>query len=148
MVAALSIDETVAYEALAGVEKLNYERDWATARWRWKRYAHLLAPMPGWSTWWVYRSDLELDPIYLDSGHKWNSIWHEMTELVEFRDAVKFLFIAGNSASAQTGAIVAAKEPEEATVETAPEFQTAEEYAASRASVTSDSPTGQYPATE
>ncbi len=126
MIELLTIDETVAYELLLETERdesgsatnrvmakkarLEFERDWATAHWRWKRYASNFGDEGAeWSAWWIYRQDLEQDPIYKDAKHPWSLMWHDMTELVGPRDGVKFLVLYGNQASVQTAVFVPEK---------------------------------------
>lgn len=166
MIEAFSIEETAAHQALMNAEareklsdvipeksamvtRLEFERDWATARWQWKRYAGnfseytvpdtqqkrdengqflpldpdaTITKRAEWAAWWVYRQDLETDPIYLDAKHPWHPTWVDMTKLVEAMDGVKFLVIWGNCVSAQIG--VFAKEKADATAAT----KTADEH--------------------
>ena len=102
MIELLSIEDTVKHAELTGVAKLEFERDWATARWRWKRHAEKFFPgnKPGWSAKWMYRSDLEDDPIYEDTKHPWSLLWHDAADIAK-EGTVQFLVIAGGVAQLQ-----------------------------------------------
>ncbi len=143
---ALTDEETTAYEILVETENLEkdpalkvyhrntriaYEREWATAHWRWKRYyaERCENPEAPWFAWWCYRDWFTTDPIYLDNRAPGNKAFRSMTELPVEQDAFKYLVIAGNSISAQVALLQPAKAEE--IVDAAPVAGTADEYAAS-----------------